>query len=60
MIVKSYLTPSERRLVTCTAKELVMSPNGKSFARALDDTFGIKEIVIGDKRWLHPKNNKTK
>ena len=60
MIVKSYLTPSERGLVTCTAKELVMSPEAKSFAKALDDAFGITEIVIGEKRWLHPKNNRTK
>ena len=60
MIVKSYLTPSERRLVTCTGKDLVMSPEAKSFAKALDDAFGIKEIVIGEKRWLHPRNKQKK
>ena len=55
MIVSSYTKLSERKLVTCTGKEFVMSPEAQSFAKALDEAFGIKEIVIGDKRWLHPK-----
>ena len=57
MIVSSYTKLSERRQATCivSGKDFVMSPEAKSFAKALDEAFGIKEIVIGDKRWLHPK-----
>ena len=62
MTALNFLTVSGNVPVSCTSSELklMMSDESRSLARALDKVFGVRAIIVEDKIWLHPKNNRTK